>query len=95
MPKYRAYIVGEDGHFIGYEPMVCANDNEATEQAKRLSNRCPVELWSGPYLLVRLAAAETMDHAINTAGRMVPKPQSIRSKAASVRDSPRDIIPAK
>jgi len=33
MPEYRAYIVGEDGHFIGYEPLVCANDREATETA--------------------------------------------------------------
>jgi hypothetical protein len=26
MPEYRAYAVGEDGHFSGYEPLVCAND---------------------------------------------------------------------
>jgi hypothetical protein len=95
MPKYRAYIVGHDGHFIGYEPMVCANDNEATVHAKRLSSRGPVEVWSGSHLLVRLAAAETGDYAINTAGRMVPKPQSIRSKAAPAGDSSRDIVPAK
>ena len=77
MPEYRAYIVGEDGHFIGYEPMVCANDNEATEKAKPLSNRGPVELWSGPHLVVLLAAGETSDYAITHEihdGRMVPKP---------------------
>lgn len=77
MPEYRAYIVGEDGHFIGYEPMVCANDNEATEKAKRLSNGGRVELWSGPYLVALIAAGEISDYAIPHEmhdGRMVPKP---------------------
>ena len=59
MPEYRAYIVGEDGHFIGYEPMVCANDSEATEKAKRLADRGPVELWSGPHMVTRIAQAST------------------------------------
>jgi hypothetical protein len=77
MPEYRAYIVGEDGHFIGYEPMVCANDSEAKEKAKRLSSRGPVELWSGPHLIARLEAVETCVDAISHEihdGRMVPKP---------------------
>jgi hypothetical protein len=26
MPEYRAYIVGADGHFLGFEPIVCASD---------------------------------------------------------------------
>jgi hypothetical protein len=86
--------VGEDGHFIGYEPMVCANDNEATEKAKRLSHGGPVELWSRPYLVAQLAAAEMATMPSHTKGRMIPKTQSIRSKATSVGDSPRDIIPA-
>lgn len=76
MPEYRAYIVGEDGHFIGYEPLVCANDSEAMEKAKRLSNRGPVELWSGPHQVARLGAAETSDsitHEIRD-GHRVPKP---------------------
>ena len=59
MPEYRAYIVGEDGHFIGYEPMVCANDSEATEKARRLSSRSPVELWGGPHMVTRIAQAST------------------------------------
>ena len=77
MPEYCAYIVGDDGHFIGWEPMVCANDSEATEKAKHLSSRGPVELWSGPNLVVLLAAGETSDYAITHEihdGRMVPKP---------------------
>jgi hypothetical protein len=77
MPDYRAYIVGDDGHFIGYEPIVCDNDSDATEKAQRLSNRGPVELWSGPRQVARLAAGEISDYAITHQmhdGRMVSKP---------------------
>ena len=54
MPEYRAYQVGLDGHFIGFEPLVCADDNAAIEQAGRLVNGHDVELWSGPRMVVRL-----------------------------------------
>ncbi len=37
MAEYREYTVGHDGHFIGFEPLVCADDAEAIEQAKRIS----------------------------------------------------------
>jgi hypothetical protein len=56
MPEYRAYQVGLDGHFIGYEPLVCANDAEATEQVQHLVDGHDVELWSGPRLVVKLQA---------------------------------------
>jgi hypothetical protein len=36
MNEYRAYTVGVDGHFIGFEPLRCANDAEAIEKAERL-----------------------------------------------------------
>lgn len=26
MVEYRAYFVGRDGHFNGFEPLVCADD---------------------------------------------------------------------
>jgi hypothetical protein len=54
MPDYRAYIVGEDGHFVGYEPLVCPNDAEAIEKAKRLVNGRDVELWSGGRFVIKL-----------------------------------------
>jgi hypothetical protein len=55
MQEYRAYIVGLDGHIIGVEPMVCANDEEAIERAGRLVDGRDVELWSGSRLVVRLS----------------------------------------
>ena len=54
MPEYRAYTVGVDGHFIGFEPIVCADDAAAVEKAKRLVDGHDVELWSGPRLIIRL-----------------------------------------
>jgi len=36
MAEYRAYTVGRDGHFLGFEPLICSDDAEAIEKAKRL-----------------------------------------------------------
>jgi hypothetical protein len=54
MEEYRAYFVGRDGHFNGFEPIVCPNDAAAIENAKRLVNKHGVELWSGPRLVARI-----------------------------------------
>ena len=54
MAEYRAYKVGIDGHFVGYEPLVCADDVEAIIKAKRLVDGHDVELWSGERMVVRL-----------------------------------------
>jgi hypothetical protein len=55
MEEYRAYLVGQDGQIVGFEPMVCANDEEAIERAGLLVEGCGVELWSGARLVVRLS----------------------------------------
>lgn len=54
MNEYRAYFVGLDGHFNGYEPFVCADDEAAIVQAKRLNNKHGIELWSGARFVTRL-----------------------------------------
>jgi hypothetical protein len=56
MPEYRAYTVGVDGHFIGFEPIVCADDAAAIEKAKRLVDGHDLELWSGPRFVIKLEA---------------------------------------
>ena len=58
MVDYRAYTVGRDGHFIDYKPLVCADDDEAIEKAKRFVDGHDVELWSGGRFVKRLSAAE-------------------------------------
>lgn len=57
MAEYRAYTVGEDGHFIGFEPLVCADDAEAISQALRLLNGHDIELWNGKRLVKHLIGA--------------------------------------
>jgi len=56
MAEYRAYAVGRDGHFIGFEAFVCADDSEAIEKAKRFLNGSDVELWNGPRFVIKLEA---------------------------------------
>jgi hypothetical protein len=45
MTDYRAYVIGEDGHFFKAFPLDCANDGEAIEKAKSLVESHNVELW--------------------------------------------------
>jgi hypothetical protein len=45
MPEYRAYIIGNDGHFQDAKPLVCVDDTEAIAEAKQLVNHHDVELW--------------------------------------------------
>jgi hypothetical protein len=52
--EYRAYAIGQDGHFIGFEALICVDDAEAVEMAKRLVVRHAIELWSGDRLITRL-----------------------------------------
>jgi hypothetical protein len=54
MVGYRAYTV-VDGHFTGFEPLICADDAEAIEKATRLLDGHEVELWSGPRLVIRIS----------------------------------------
>ena len=54
MAEYRAYIVGIDGHFMGYEPLICMDDAEAIDNAKRLVDGHDIELWCGERLVTRL-----------------------------------------
>jgi hypothetical protein len=74
MPEYRAYMVGPEGNFVGYEPMICADDREAIGKAKRLAGQYPVELWSGPMLVSSLPRqpARAVTYEIHQ-GVLVPK----------------------
>ena len=45
MAEYRVYLVGTDDHFYDAIPLICANDAEAIEQARRLALGHGVELW--------------------------------------------------
>ena len=59
MAEYRAYTLGRDDHFIGFEPLICADDAEAVDHAKRLVNGSDIELWTGDRLVARLETKTT------------------------------------
>jgi hypothetical protein len=54
MMEYRAYTVGRDRQFMGFESMVCANDAEAIAKATNLLHDHAIELWNGLRLVIRL-----------------------------------------
>jgi hypothetical protein len=54
MVEYRMYIVGTDGHFIGYEPLVCVDDDDAVATAKQFVDGHDIEVWCGKRFVIRL-----------------------------------------
>jgi hypothetical protein len=54
MAHYRAYAVRHDGSFDGYEPLNCADDDEAIGRAAHLANNSAIELWIGERFVTRL-----------------------------------------
>ena len=54
MPEYRVYFVGPEGHFFGFEPLICGSDDEALAEAKQLVDGHAVELWSGNRFITKL-----------------------------------------
>jgi hypothetical protein len=58
MPYYRAYIIGQDGHFKEAISIDCADDTTAVESAKQLVNGHDVELWHQSRLVTKLASTD-------------------------------------
>jgi hypothetical protein len=54
MADYRAYTVGQDGHFINFRAFSCDDDTDAIERARQLVDGRAVELWCGPRFVIRL-----------------------------------------
>jgi hypothetical protein len=54
MQAYRIYVVGPDGHFVNFKPLVCASDDQALAEAKQLVDGYDIELWNGGRFIVRL-----------------------------------------
>jgi hypothetical protein len=58
MTEYRIYSVGSDGHFIGFEPLICDGDEQAVEKAKQLLDGHDLQIWSGPRYVRRLESKD-------------------------------------
>ena len=75
MAEYRAYTVADDGHFDGFEPLICDNDDDALAKARGLLDGKDIELWSGERLVIRLTGRKSpplFTHEIKDGG-MMPK----------------------
>jgi hypothetical protein len=75
MAEYRAYTVGSDGHFVGFEPLNYDCDDDAISKACSLLDGHDVEVWSGPRFVTRLHAKKSPDavtHEIKDR-RLTPK----------------------
>jgi len=51
---YRAYQLGEDGHYVSGLDLDCADDEEAIEAAKQFVDSYDIELWQGSRKVVLL-----------------------------------------
>jgi hypothetical protein len=49
----RAYIVGEDGHFLNREARTWRDDRQAVKWAKQLVDGRVIELWCGERFVVK------------------------------------------
>jgi hypothetical protein len=58
MTYYRAYIVGEDGHFIEAVNLDCVDDAAAVKSAKQLVNSHDVEVWQQGRMVTKLATSD-------------------------------------
>jgi hypothetical protein len=56
--EYRAYSVGQDGHFTAFHAFRGADDSEAIVWAKHLMDGYDIELWSGHRFVIRLEHQE-------------------------------------
>jgi hypothetical protein len=52
--EYRVYTVGVDGHFIGFEPLICRDDGEAVAKAQGMVDGHDIEIWSGDRFVLRM-----------------------------------------
>ena len=48
MAEYRIYRIGPDGHFTGFEALVCDDDGQAIDKAKQMLDGLDLQIWSGP-----------------------------------------------
>lgn len=56
MQEYRAFLVGPDGHVVSRIDLLCIDEQDARERARRLAEGHAVELWEGARRIERFEA---------------------------------------
>jgi hypothetical protein len=76
--QYRAYLIGDDGHFIRAVDFDCADDNAARAAAEALADSHMVELWQGERRIAQFGpkpdrtSSDAVSHEV-ISGRLIPK----------------------
>lgn len=53
MAEYRVYAIGADGHIVKSTPLICDDDSQAMEQARKICKDHALEIWSGERFVAR------------------------------------------
>jgi hypothetical protein len=57
MLEYRVYPISEDNHVSGAPKIiVCATDQDAISEARRLLDGKDIEVWHGTRMVIRLSS---------------------------------------
>ena len=56
MTEYRAYIAGDDRHFIRVIHLDCSDDETAKKYANQLADGREAELWEGKRKIARFGS---------------------------------------
>jgi hypothetical protein len=59
MPKYRAFVIGPDGHVMDRHELACADDEAAKKRAQQLADSCDIELWQCERKIAAFKAKQT------------------------------------
>jgi hypothetical protein len=53
LASYRAYFLNAGGHIVRAVELACDTDEDAAEEARRLVNAQPIELWERARMVAR------------------------------------------
>ncbi len=54
MAEYRAYFIGDDGHFESVRVLNCADDTTAIAEVRKMLDGHDIEVWQLARMVVRL-----------------------------------------
>ena len=54
MVEYRAYFIGDDGHFKKVRVLNCPDDATVIAEAKKLLDGADIEVWNLDRMVIRL-----------------------------------------
>jgi hypothetical protein len=69
---YRAYVVHDDGHFLGVHQIDAPNDSAAMAEAIKFADTCDIEVWHRDRHVGRIPAAAKQSKSANVCTPLPP-----------------------